>query len=124
MASVTTRAEAPSGTVPFAMPLFRVNPGGWGPTTVPEEFKDMPFAPFDKGARLGKCADFAGVTTRSRATCAWLRDNALEPAFWFDLTCVFFCSCVCARAICAYFTAPCARARPAPAWYVCTFLAH
>ena len=57
----------------FVCPVFASNAGGWGPTSVPAEFKDMPFAPYDKGTRLGKCADFAGVTTRSRAACAGAR---------------------------------------------------
>ena len=38
----------------FDPPLIQDNPNGWGPCTVPEKFKDMPYQPFSKGDRLGK----------------------------------------------------------------------
>lgn len=40
---------------------------GWGPSTEPEElFKDIPYAPFSKGERLGKAADWnATMATRA-----------------------------------------------------------
>ncbi|CAI7889081.1 unnamed protein product [Closterium sp. NIES-53] len=34
------------------------NPDGWGPTTLPEQFKDVPYAPFNKGDRVGRAADW------------------------------------------------------------------
>ena len=45
---------------PFGTPVVYINPEGWGPTTkcLPEQFLNVPFAPFGKGDRLGKAADF------------------------------------------------------------------
>lgn len=42
------------------LPLFEVNtnPDGWGPTTVPSQFLNRPYAPFNKSERLWKIADF------------------------------------------------------------------
>ncbi|GLE05766.1 hypothetical protein PINS_up014814 [Pythium insidiosum] len=31
---------------------------GWGPTRLPEQFLNVPYAPFNKGDKLGKAADF------------------------------------------------------------------
>lgn len=42
----------------FKLPPIEVNDEGWGPTTVPEQFKDVPFMPFSKSDRLGRIADF------------------------------------------------------------------
>ena len=38
----------------FDPPAIQDNPNGWGPCSVPEKFKDMPYQPFSKGDRLGK----------------------------------------------------------------------
>ena len=35
------------------------HPDGWGPTTEPDELKGIPYAPFIKGEKLGRIADFA-----------------------------------------------------------------
>jgi len=44
----------------FATPDVHFNPGGWGPTAddLPKQFLDVPYAPFGKGDRLGRAADF------------------------------------------------------------------
>ncbi|VDM01805.1 unnamed protein product [Schistocephalus solidus] len=34
---------------------------GWGPSEIPDGFKDMPFQPFSKDTRLGKVADWCGT---------------------------------------------------------------
>jgi Eukaryotic translation initiation factor 3 subunit 7 (eIF-3) len=49
-----TMVEAPR---PFTLEV-EDNPDGWGPTTVPERLKDVPFAPFNKGDKLGKASDW------------------------------------------------------------------
>lgn len=49
-----TMVEAPR---PFALEV-EDNPDGWGPTSVPEHLKDVPFAPFNKGDKLGKASDW------------------------------------------------------------------
>jgi len=38
----------------FIPPQIQDNPNGWGPSDPPEQFKDLPYAPFSKGDRLGK----------------------------------------------------------------------
>ena len=38
----------------FDPPAIQDNPNGWGPCSVPDKFKDMPYQPFSKGDRLGK----------------------------------------------------------------------
>ena len=38
----------------FVPPAIEDNPRGWGPSSIPGEFKDMPYQPFAKGDRLGK----------------------------------------------------------------------
>nr|XP_002126137.1 eukaryotic translation initiation factor 3 subunit D-like [Ciona intestinalis] len=50
----------------FIPPTIQDNPEGWGPRSVPEKFKDMPFQPFSKGDRLGKVSDWSGNTYQDR----------------------------------------------------------
>lgn len=38
----------------FETPAIQDNPSGWGPNTIPPQFKDMPYQPFSKSDRLGK----------------------------------------------------------------------
>lgn len=38
----------------FLPPKIQENPNAWGPCDPPEQFKDLPYAPFSKGDRLGK----------------------------------------------------------------------
>ena len=38
----------------FSTPLIQDNPTGWGPNSIPPQFKDMPYQPFSKSDRLGK----------------------------------------------------------------------
>jgi translation initiation factor 3 subunit D len=42
----------------FEVPQVVDNPDGWGPSTVPEHLKDVPFAPFGKADKLGRAADW------------------------------------------------------------------
>ncbi|ELU10502.1 hypothetical protein CAPTEDRAFT_156498 [Capitella teleta] len=50
----------------FNPPEIVDNPTGWGPVDVPERYKDMPYAPFSKGDRLGKVSDWTGATYQDR----------------------------------------------------------
>lgn len=43
----------------FKLPAIDQNDEDWGPTTVPEAFRDVPFMPYSKGDRLGRIADFS-----------------------------------------------------------------
>ncbi|PIK33134.1 putative eukaryotic translation initiation factor 3 subunit D [Apostichopus japonicus] len=50
-------------SVHFIPPIIQDNPEGWGPLDeIPDQFKDMPYQPFSKGDRLGKVADWTGMT--------------------------------------------------------------
>lgn len=42
----------------FIAPEIQDNPNGWGPNSVPEQFKDMPYQPFSKSDRIGKVFSF------------------------------------------------------------------
>lgn len=44
--------------VPYPAPAVVENADGWGPSTLPEHLKDMPFAPFGKNDKLGRAADW------------------------------------------------------------------
>jgi len=50
----------------FEFPFVIENPSGWGPSTIPEHYKDMPYQPFSKGDRLGRVADWTGATYQDR----------------------------------------------------------
>ncbi len=43
-----------SGPARFDPPKIQDNPSGWGPNSIPPQFKDMPYQPFSKSDRLGK----------------------------------------------------------------------
>ncbi|XP_033102569.1 eukaryotic translation initiation factor 3 subunit D-like [Anneissia japonica] len=49
-------------SINFVPPVIQENPDGWGPCTVPDQFKDIPYQPFSKGDRLGKVSDWTGAT--------------------------------------------------------------
>ena len=38
----------------FVAPVIQDNPNGWGPTSVSDAFKGIPYQPFSKGDRIGK----------------------------------------------------------------------
>ncbi|CAK4629917.1 hypothetical protein LEN26_005832 [Aphanomyces euteiches] len=42
----------------YATPAVSRNPTGWGPTDLPKQFLNIPYAPFGKLDKLGKAADF------------------------------------------------------------------
>ena len=42
------------------------NPDAWGPCAVPDQFKNMPYQPFNKSDKLGKVADWTGSTYNDR----------------------------------------------------------
>jgi translation initiation factor 3 subunit D len=50
----------------FVPPSINDNETGWGPTGIPEQFKDMPYQPYAKSDRLGKIADWTGSTYPDR----------------------------------------------------------
>jgi hypothetical protein len=50
----------------FSVPVIYDNPAGWGPTeeSIPQKFLEIPYAPFSKGDKIGKVADFGGYNTK------------------------------------------------------------
>ncbi|XP_064617804.1 eukaryotic translation initiation factor 3 subunit D-like [Liolophura sinensis] len=50
----------------FVPPQIQENPNGWGPSAIPDQFKDMPYQPFSKGDRLGKVSDWTGATYQDK----------------------------------------------------------
>ncbi|CAI5469319.1 unnamed protein product [Closterium sp. Yama58-4] len=56
--AISSHAMAPVREAHFPVPVLSDNPDGWGPTTLPEQFKDVPYAPFNKGDRVGRAADW------------------------------------------------------------------
>jgi translation initiation factor 3 subunit D len=42
----------------FLIPNIVDNPEGWGPCNMPEEHKDIPYAPFSKSDKLGRASDW------------------------------------------------------------------
>ncbi|XP_065899639.1 eukaryotic translation initiation factor 3 subunit D-like [Dysidea avara] len=60
----------------FSLPVIHDNKNGWGPSHVPEQFKDTPYQPFSKGDRLGKVADFTGSIYQDRRIA-----NRYQPGY-------------------------------------------
>lgn len=52
-------SEIPTDRVPFVLPSISVS-DGWGPTAVPAQFAQAPYASFSRSDRLGRAADFGG----------------------------------------------------------------
>jgi len=50
----------------FIAPRIQENSEGWGPSSEPEKYKDMPYQPFSKADRLGKVSDWTGQTYQDR----------------------------------------------------------
>lgn len=55
----------------FTPPVIHDNETGWGPTGIPEQFKDMPYQPFAKSDRLGKVRN-KPVILVNFFTCNWI----------------------------------------------------
>lgn len=63
------RSSRPLGTMAsnhtpraFVVPQVEDNAEGWGPCSVPDHLKDLPYAPFNKADKIGRAADFSGAT--------------------------------------------------------------
>ncbi|KRY00296.1 Eukaryotic translation initiation factor 3 subunit D [Trichinella pseudospiralis] len=41
-----------------------INPNGWGPVSIPESFRCLPYQAFDKSERISKIADWTGQLSR------------------------------------------------------------
>ena len=74
MLNLCKRSPAPTGLSTFDMAALlqlpvAANPDGWGPVSMPEAFKDLPYVPFGKGDKLGKVADWGAYTRQGRYRC-------------------------------------------------------
>ena len=75
----------------FKSPVVYVNSNGWGPTedNVPEQFRDLPFAPFGKGD-LGKGFRVADFTANGAAQQRFQnrfrgKDEPVRVAHWASI---------------------------------------
>lgn len=64
----------------FYLPAINDFEGGWGPANdvVPEQFRDIPYAPFSKSDKLGRVADWTnpeGQKQDNRETTSRQRAN-------------------------------------------------
>jgi len=51
----------------FELGDIEFNDNGWGPTSLPKDLEDVPYAPFSKGDKLGRVADWTGqIPSRDR----------------------------------------------------------
>jgi len=50
----------------FSSLMIQENLNGWGPNSEPEQFQNMPYQPFNKSDKLGKVADWTGLTYQDR----------------------------------------------------------
>lgn len=48
-----------ASTSTFFVPIINDNPEGWGPVGIPEDFENIPYAPFAKSDKLGKASDWS-----------------------------------------------------------------
>lgn len=62
----------------YETPKVHVNGSSWGPTNLPEQFVDLPYAPYGKGDKLGKAADFTANANyyNQRGTARFNRDSS------------------------------------------------
>jgi hypothetical protein len=58
-------SEAGGGGAPFPVPDVLANDDGWGPSaaSIPAHLVDVPFLPFSKNEKLGRCADFVSASS-------------------------------------------------------------
>jgi len=52
--------------VAFVLDDIPENPDGWGPTTVPEQYGNIPFAPYEKRSFIGRVADWSAKAEQYR----------------------------------------------------------
>ena len=50
----------------FIPPVIQDNPHGWGPCSIPTEFKDIPYQPFSKGDRIGKVNVWLAIRVKKK----------------------------------------------------------
>ena len=59
-----------TGPPAFPLPVLTDTPDGWGPAGPPPELEGIPFAPYSKGERVGRAADFTpAAAAYARGEC-------------------------------------------------------
>lgn len=70
------------GEVPhFVPPQIQDNPNGWGPSELPEQFRDMPYQPFSKGDRLGKVSDWTSAAFQDKKYASKYANDVFAGVF-------------------------------------------
>jgi translation initiation factor 3 subunit D len=67
----------------FSVPNVVDNEEGWGPCTVPEQYKDIPYAPFSKSDKLGKASDWMNSGYSKFNNRYGVRDSGIATVFNF-----------------------------------------
>jgi len=69
----TIIASTLSAKMAFSMPTMDINASGWGPTAgvSAAKFNNIPFAPFCKGDRLGRAADWVNASRPGTSSFAF-----------------------------------------------------
>jgi len=67
----------------FTVPNVVDNEEGWGPCTVPEQYKDIPYAPFSKSDKLGKASDWMNSGYSKFNNRYGVRDSGVTTVFNF-----------------------------------------
>ena len=56
----------------YELPTFAVNENGWGPSTVPDDYKDLPYSFFSRDENLGMIMDLTQVAFSQNRGCSFL----------------------------------------------------
>ena len=67
--SRSTMSDQPSEECLYGIPEFAVNPDGWGPCSIPAQFKDLPFELFSRDDKLGMIMDITPVFSPQKQHC-------------------------------------------------------
>mmetsp|Transcript_38756 Transcript_38756/g.74267 ORF Transcript_38756/g.74267 Transcript_38756/m.74267 type:complete len:544 (-) Transcript_38756:266-1897(-) len=67
----------------FEVPNVIENEEGWGPCSVPEQYKDVPYAPFSKNDKVGKASDWMNSGYSKFNSRYGVRDSGINTVFNF-----------------------------------------
>lgn len=56
----------------YELPSFAVNENGWGPSTLPDDYKDLPYSFFSRDENLGMIMDLTQVSFAQNRGCPCL----------------------------------------------------
>lgn len=79
--SLVAMADTNHAPRAFVVPQVEDNAEGWGPCSVPDHLKDLPYAPFNKADKIGRAADFSGATYgKAHYGASWTRKTTKRGA--------------------------------------------